>query len=362
MYANASFPCRMIWACMTFSLLLGTLLASPGCVKKQEDSPTARLPAASPAIAGQDKPSAGPEQPALDTAGTTPADAEASKPVILPPPQATDTAEKPEPGEARMPAEPVPADMGAAQSEPASTGGPSEPKSPMPILTEEDQPVSVEKLDFGEPLIEGLGEKERLAHKQPIWLTKDGKSVVVQAMVCQTEAPLEMFACLLGSKEHESVLAVPVKAFIVHAGLLAAGALAGTPVRFDPQYAPPTGTEIEITVLWKDKDGKVQKARAQDWVQDLTTGKAMAHPWVFAGSRMHKDEETGQEHYLGDSSGDLICVSNFSTATLDVPVQSSDSNAALMFEAFTEHIPPLGTPVTMVLTPKLQPKGSPDRD
>jgi hypothetical protein len=68
---------------------------------------------------------------------------------------------------------------------------------------------------------------------------------------------------------------------------------------------------------------------------------------------MYKDEETGEEHYMADSSGELICVSNFPTATLDVPIESSDSDAALMFEAFTEHIPPLGTPVTMVLTPKL---------
>lgn len=213
-----------------------------------------------------------------------------------------------------------------------------------------------DKLDFGEPLIKGLGKNERLDPKQPVWLTKDRKSVVILSMVCQRQAPLEMFACLLGSKEHESVLAVPVKAFVVHAGLLATGAEPGTPVRWDPVYAPPTGTEIEITLLWKDEQGHVQKARAQQWVRDMTTGKAMTHPWVFAGSKMYRDEESRKEIYLADSSGDFICVSNFSSATLDVPVQSSDSNASLLFEAFTENIPPLGTPVTMVLTPKLAPK------
>ena len=122
---------------------------------------------------------------------------------------------------------------------------------------------------------------------------------------------------------------------------------------WDPKYTPPTGTEIEIEVLWKDKEGKVQKARAQDWVKDMKTGKAMAHPWVFAGSQMYKDEETGKEHYVADGTGELVCVSNFPSATLDVPVESSDSNDYLVFEAFTEKIPALGTPVTMVLTPKL---------
>ena len=37
-----------------------------------------------------------------------------------------------------------------------------------------------------------------------------------------------------------------------------------------------------------------------------------------------------------------------------VPIRSSDSNAVLLFEAFTERIPPLGTPVTLILTPKLK--------
>ncbi|NLS94426.1 MAG: hypothetical protein GXX96_19895 [Planctomycetaceae bacterium] len=254
--------------------------------------------------------------------------------------------------------EPVDESQTAMPEEAGKTAAADQPDVPQVDPPETDLE---QKLDFGKPLVEGLGKNELLDPKDPIWLTRDRKSVIMQSMVCQRQAPLEMFACLYGSKEHESVLTVPVKANVVHTGLLAAGAKSGTPVRWDPEYAPPTGTEIEITVLWKDEQGKVQKARAQDWVKDLTTGKAMTHPWVFAGSRMHKDEETGREHYMGDSSGDLICVSNFSTATLDVPVQSSDSNASLMFEAFTEHIPPLGTPVTIVLTPKLADQDSPGK-
>jgi hypothetical protein len=33
-------------------------------------------------------------------------------------------------------------------------------------------------------------------------------------------------------------------------------------------------------------------------------------------------------------------------------VESTDANDSLVFEAFTEHIPPLGTPVTLVLRPE----------
>jgi hypothetical protein len=49
-------------------------------------------------------------------------------------------------------------------------------------------------------------------------------------------------------------------------------------------------------------------------------------------------------------------VSNFTTATLDLPVASPQANADLTFRAFTERIPPLGTPVRLVLAPKLMEK------
>ena len=79
----------------------------------------------------------------------------------------------------------------------------------------------------------------------------------------------------------------------------------------------------------------------------------------FAGSYFWKDEETGKEYYQAEG-GDFICVSNFSTAMLDIPVESSQSDAELMFEAFTERIPPRGTPVRLTLKP-LKGQGSSDK-
>jgi hypothetical protein len=51
-------------------------------------------------------------------------------------------------------------------------------------------------------------------------------------------------------------------------------------------------------------------------------------------------------------------VSNFTTATLDIPAESSQVNEGLLFEAFAEKIPPLGTPVRLVLKPKLKQNAS----
>ncbi len=185
------------------------------------------------------------------------------------------------------------------------------------------------------------------------WVDAERGVVIVDGYIALREGMLEMFACPVGTKEHESIVAVYSWAQVVHAALLAVGAETGSPVQFNPEFQPPTGTQIDIEVRWLDEAGKWQSITAQQWIRDLTTDKPMAHPWVFAGSGFWKDERTGDEHYLAEA-GDFICVSNFSTATLDIPAESSQVNDGLLFEAFTEKIPPLGTPVRLVLKPRLE--------
>jgi hypothetical protein len=167
---------------------------------------------------------------------------------------------------------------------------------------------------------------------------------------------LEMFACTRNTKEHEAIVSADTKAYLVHAGLLALGAEVGHPVQFQPEFKPPEGTEIDVLVRWKDEHGKEQTARAQDWVKDDKTKKEMTYPFVFAGSGFWTDPDNGKKFYQAEG-GDFVCVSNFGTAMLDIPVKSSQSNDELEFEALTEKIPPLGTPVRLVFKPKLKDKG-----
>jgi len=194
----------------------------------------------------------------------------------------------------------------------------------------------------------------KLSKDYDIWVDPRRKLVVVDGTVAIRDAGLEMFACPKGSKEHESVVAVNSSAQLVHAGLLAVGAIPGHPVQFNPKYVAATGTTIDILVLWQDEKGK-HKVRAQEWVKDAKTGEEMKHDWVFGGSTFWTDETTGEKYYHADG-GDLICVSNFSTATLDLPIESSQANDALVYSAFTERIPPRGTKVRLVLIPRLEKK------
>jgi hypothetical protein len=191
----------------------------------------------------------------------------------------------------------------------------------------------------------------KLSKGGDIWYDTKRKAVVVDGQVCLRQGQLEMFACTKGTKEHESIVTLNCLAEEVHAGLLRAGAKSGTPVSFDPEYRPATGQTIDVFVLWKDEQGEKHQARAQEWIRDSRTQMAMKHDWVFAGSGFWKDPETGKEHYKANG-GDLICVSNFPTATLDLPVESSQANDQLLFEAFADRVPPRGTKVRVVLIPR----------
>lgn len=89
---------------------------------------------------------------------------------------------------------------------------------------------------------------------------------------------------------------------------------------------------------------------------DRTQPRPLDSPWVFAGSGFYVDEASGKKSYLAEG-GDLICVANFPSAMLDIASKSTaEGEANLMWEAWIEHIPPVGTEVLLELIPDLDEK------
>src|SRR5207248_3851078 len=130
-----------------------------------------------------------------------------------------------------------------------------------------------------------------------------------------------------------------------------AGAVEGKPVRFTPKYTPATGQVIKVSIQY-ESDGRLTTVPGQSWVKNTKTGKALDVDWIFAGSAL-VDNPLDPDHpktYLAND-GDVICVSNFDTAMLDLPVESSQKNAELDFQAWTERIPPVETKVVVILEP-----------
>lgn len=192
----------------------------------------------------------------------------------------------------------------------------------------------------------------RLDAEQPVWIDAKKNTVYVDGWIALREGVLEMFACPAGTKEHESIVAVDAAAELIHVALLAVGAEPGHPVRYNPRYEPPTGTQIDVTASWpiEGNPKEMKTVRAQTLIRYASTGEPMNLPFVFAGSTRWTDPETKITYY-GAEAGDLICVSNFGTAMLDVPAPSTDNNGGLWFEPFTDRIPPLDTPVRLALKP-----------
>ena len=191
-------------------------------------------------------------------------------------------------------------------------------------------------------------ELKRLSPEEEVWIDAKGKRVVVGGTIAIDKGAIEFFACPHRTKEHESIVATRSTAQLVHVGLLAIGLVPGKPVSFDPEYVAASGPVIRVTMRWKDDAGRVQEVPAQQWIRDTRSGEAMHEQWVFAGSVFWKDPSDGKEYYQADG-GDLICLSNFPTAMLDLPIESSQSNEALLFEAFEGRVPQRGTDVEMIL-------------
>lgn len=194
-----------------------------------------------------------------------------------------------------------------------------------------------------------------------LWFDREGKRLVLRAHVTLRDGYLEHLLCRKNSKEHESVLATDATPRMIHAGLILAGAKEGHPVRFEPEFEPPTGDPIQITLEWTSADGTKQTADARRWVKQQDSDKTLQENWVFAGSQLIKLPDRKEVVYAADS-GDLFTVSNFTNAILDLPFASSADNASRSFVANKDEIPPEGTPVTMFLQPAKQEKGASTRD
>ena len=178
------------------------------------------------------------------------------------------------------------------------------------------------------------------------------RRVLVETEVCLRQGQLEQFMTRKRTKEHEAIVAADVDAREIHKALLLASAEPGSPAKFVPKYEPARGAVIKVFVEYQDEQGKHQRHLAQKWIRNIKTRKDLEQDWVFAGSLLIPDPlDNTKPPYYAANDGDVICVSNFDTALLDLPIMSSKDNDELFFEANTERIPPLKTHVTVVLEP-----------
>ena len=257
-------------------------------------------------------------------------------------------------------------DEGLAGNETTETGL---AKIPLPE-DEEDEEEEIHTIEFPKSW-------KRLSPTDEIWLDKEKKQVITGGRICLDRGGLEMFICPDRTKEHESVISVRAKSFQIHATLLALGLKPGKPVDWGPPYVMATGPKIKITVMWvednakpKRKEGEeydyqpmvqpdklypvdapqVKRVDGREMVRNFETKKTLDVDWVFGGSLTEKLPD-GSSYYYGDG-GELVCVSNFATATMDLPIRSSQAKGNLMFEVNSDKVPRRNTKVYVIFEEK----------
>ena len=258
-----------------------------------------------------------------------------------------------------------------------------------------------------------------------VLLDLPNRRLLLKTHVCLDKGMLEMLLCLSQTKEHESILAIDSKAYTIHTGLLALGAAAGKSATWTPKFQPATGQIIDIFMHYVDTAGKLQRVPAMKWIrksrfryyeadfETLPDGlklnsdgnlryddmnkvifwygpmstaqrdeclalcpdqkfqqairrfhqesqpREMQADWIFVGSGFFDDD--GVKRYLAEG-GYIICVANFGQALIDVSVSSSaDGQETLVFEAWHERLPPLGSEVLVELVPRPKTHGNPDK-
>jgi len=228
--------------------------------------------------------------------------------------------------------------------------------------SEESAPQTTQEKSAGEkketPKAAGEIKRAELGKQKNIILETQGdkRRVLIKSEVCLREGLLEQLLTRKRTKEHEAILAADIDARDLHLALTIAGAEPGKVVQFRPKLVAPSGTPIKITLEYQ-KDGKTVRVDAKEWIRNIKTKKDFPTDWVFAGSTLIPDPlDNNKLPFYAANDGDVIAIVNFEGSCLDVPFLNTKDNDDLAYEAHTQRIPALKTPVTLILEPVIAKK------
>ncbi len=181
------------------------------------------------------------------------------------------------------------------------------------------------------------------------------REVRIDAVACLDEGWLEQVACSPGTREHESLVVVRAKPSDVHAALLLAGFKPGAPGRWTQDGAdlvlqPPTGDRLAVFVSY-EKEGASVEEPIGAWITDDEGSRFPDEPWIFGGSVMapNPDWMGPGEHYVADQTGSIIGLVTFGDEVIGFSTVMSDQEAVQPLEWKVGNVPPVGTPVVVIL-------------
>lgn len=169
------------------------------------------------------------------------------------------------------------------------------------------------------------------------------KTVTATGWVNQTEGAIEVLACGIEGKVHESVFVLALNPLDLQAALLLAGLKSGAPMAAIGE-GPPHGAPVDIFVEWQAGD-KIQSARAETFVWNIAENAPLPETsWTFTGSVVKDGQfKAFAEHSLVVTYWDPYAIVN-----LPLPCGANDE----ILHANSNAVPPYHTPVTFRFTPR----------
>ena len=182
--------------------------------------------------------------------------------------------------------------------------------------------------------------------------------VSIPGTVILREGALEYFAIFPGGRAHESIFLLTGKpgeegarveglGASLNACLMALGLKPGTPLKLLPgrKPVPAKGETVHVSVEWEE-EGKAVRVRAEDLLWDHQNNRAMEPgKFIYVGSYFVPDEG-----YVPDLTGDAIAVYSVASCVIDLDDERAASDT--VFLPCTPRIPPEGTAVRLVFSPK----------
>ena len=169
------------------------------------------------------------------------------------------------------------------------------------------------------------------------------KTVTATGWVNQIEGPIEVLACGIKGKVHESVFVLALNPLDLQAALLLAGLKGGEPMPSIGE-GPPKGSPVDLRVEW-NANGELRQARAESFVWNKQDNAVLPEtPWTFTGSVV-KD---GQFKALAEESLIVTYWDPYAIVNIPLPCGADDE----ILTVNTNTVPPYETPVTFRFIPR----------
>jgi hypothetical protein len=204
-----------------------------------------------------------------------------------------------------------------------------------------------------------------------VTINRATREVRIDAEVCLQAGLLEYVVCRPDTFEHEAIFTAKAKPELVHAALLLCGLkptpqLPGMSALWAEKAMKQKQSRVKIEVEWQE-EGVQKRVNLTSLLrdrQDYTEVAEAAAPnkvkketevqdaWIFAGSFLHVNKQTGKQFYAANSSGILVGIWPDPSTVIQYGAPNGDpyKSEHLGMEIHEDRVPKEGTKVKLVFS------------